>query len=449
MGTDPRAVVADLSGALARWIDAQRCGPTGFDDVRSIEIVALDVIDHHEPALVSCAVDVSYERRTDHHHVVLAVGSAAPPPVDLADVVGVLSGAAGEAVVWDALADPAAARRVMTSIAPGLSPRVVGRRSQNPGHTTLSVDGAWEATFFHRLVEGPHPEVAMSAALAAADFGGLDAPMTVWNPGGVDKAVVRRSSGEGRRLGGLARASLEHLVGHATPPARAGRDLADDMAEIGRLTGSFHVASAAARGARPLEGRSLARQLVGQLPAEGMQAVARDRVAATYHRLEGAGDLGAEISPHGRLTLDTFVRGDGGWSLADAGRVDRIDDPARTSPLLDVATLLAGITALARDVASGLTDEDRVAGGDVVITAWETRLAEAFVSGYGSVAGVIDLLPPDPPASDALMAVFELDSLVRISFGSTDAVVSRRIAPAVLDRLMGSSADGPVDAVTV
>ena len=97
--------------------------------------------------------------------------------------------------------------------------------------------------------------------------------------------------------------------------------------------------------------------------------------------------------------------------------------------------MLAAIDELAATVidargAHGASPEDRL-----LATAWASRLSESFVGGYGSVDGIDALLPPDPPASDALVAVFELMARIEGRLGRTPVVDVRPVPPVAVDRL--------------
>ncbi len=437
MGIDPGAVVSDLSGSLARWIDAHRRDESNDDEndaaVDAVAITAVAVLDRAEPALVSCRVAISRPRGDELHHAVLAVGPMAPAVVDVADVVGVLGASGGEAVVWDAMADPASIVRLVAHIAPGLGGRTARRLRRSRGHTSVVVDETWEACFFHRVVAGRHPEIAFATAIGGR--APVDGPVTVWTERGCDLAVVRSGSVGARSAGDMCRSSLRGLVAEPHRLQQAIHDVVEDMRAVGGALGDLHVTSAAECGAEPLSGPGLADALTSGLDDRLRPGVTRDRVAGAYARIADARDLGSAIAVHGRPHLDALRDGPGGWSFASLGRCDLDGEPSRRSPLADVAVMVGDIAERAAAARTG--DEDV----DVVVTAWEEALADALVAGYTATGGIGALLPPDGPACDALMRVFELDARVH---GVRDTVASvdlRRLEPSAIDRLVPSVGD--------
>lgn len=443
-----RSVISTLNTALASWIDeadgaADRSTSKG---VERSEIVAIDLIDERQPALASVRVETTRGGRTYTRHALVAVGDAAPACVGLSDVIGT-AGQRSEVVVWDALADPDALVRIAAHVVPGLAVSVARREARSRWATTVVFDETWEATFFSEVIDGPHPEAAMSDAMARSGFSGVTPSVATWSRRGTELALVRRWGGSGRTLVDLIETAVTSTLGAGGMPGRPLEEIAGVVESLGATVADMHVASALAFGTTPLRGSALADELTARLAACDVDAATLGRLARSHHRLTGAHNLGMAITVHGSLGADRVRYSGNQWLMADCGRVGPGGARRPSSPLADVASVVASIGE-ALDRCRRGDDPD----ADIVVDAWDARLSESFVTGYNAVSGIAELLPPDAPASDALLRVFELDAEVR-------SQVRRHAQPPIstitldsLDRVAGDSAmsiDATWDPVTI
>jgi maltokinase len=325
-------------------------------------------------------------------------------------------------VLYDALVDPELALAVLTWAAPEEHASVARPLLVEQTNTSVVYDERLILKLFRRLHPGPNPDVEVTRVLGDRGFPHVVPQRAELRRDGFDVAVVRDYLLGATDAWQLAHTSLRDLLGSRLPPEESGADFAAEASTLGAVTAELHVALADAFGQQPPE---LAAWLDGmhaqaaRMPTIGLE---RDRIAAALDQTmtavmaRGASPdvAGTAIRIHGDLHLGQFLRSDAGWFVLDfEGEPARPPSERRSymSPLRDVAGMMrsfdyAGRTVLAergRDVDRELLE---------LTEAWEERAREAFWEGYLSVPDVVELLPRNEGAREALRRAFELDKAV-------------------------------------
>ncbi|MEZ5323233.1 MAG: hypothetical protein R2698_14405 [Microthrixaceae bacterium] len=319
--------------------------------------------------------------------------------------------------------------------------------------TTTVVGRGWELSIHHRMEGAPHPDVELSALLAARGCDAVLAPTEVMRRRGADLAVFHRVRRPGIAGDALARSSLTAVLRDRVAPDRHRLDLASAMGDLGRTVAAVHVDLAETMHATVASGAVLSTWMRERV-AGRFDTVASDSVGSVTGRVQDADDLGGCCRIHGNLDLAHVSLGRGGWVLRGFGTgegtpASRVE---RTSPLVDLATLTTHLRRI-RDtgVADALAEIERsddatpevsgdgdtdVAGSDPRMRmrraerrreiqrlgdAWERRCVDALIVGYTSEPDVHTLLPWEPTSRDALLTAFELVEQMRRVLGATGA----------------------------
>ncbi len=368
--------------------------------------------------------------------MVLGIALEAPSGIPEAAVVGKVPTPDGWAVAYDALWDPETAAALFAEISPDLRVRRVGTPTADG---TVVADDRWELRLQRQLADGPVPEIAVPVALGAVGCDVVVAPEAVWRRGSSELGVVRPLRSGPDALGSFA-ASIAEVLADRRPPTGARGDIGPVAEGLGRAVATLHVGLAAAFGSEPLEPDALVAELVGRLrrlrSASGAADLDLARIESTYRRLAHGTDLGSRIRVHGDLRLHHARQDRDGWFLDGfgdaAGRTAVEDDePLRSSPLRDVASVLRDVQRVARRaLATGVAavrgdapdQDDQVDAPrpidpperelSVLAEAWEDSATQGFLRGYTSVDEVHRLIPGERLSRDALLVVFEHDLAV-------------------------------------
>ncbi len=482
LSTDPTALalgrygIADAADAIRAWLKRARWFGGREMDVRRIELEDVGVLHEAAPLVLYTLWRVEYEgEAAELYSLPLGVRSAPHPLASLGPERLIQSGAGAEhsLLVYDALADPEAARELWRLLAEGgewptnqgrllsrhlveiemegvEAPRLLGVQQSNSALARGQKDFLkWS----RRLEAGPSAELEMMAALGARRF-----PHTPALHGHISYEARRREAGEPQALQAILQAflhngsegwamaltSLRDLYGAAeeaelTSP-RERHVLVDEHgasfeAEAGRLgdvTAQLHLALADPALPAPLtpsragraELRRWSEQMVTELdgllrstnPAAAPLAAKRDVVAGRFEALRHLEDGGLAIRAHGDYHLGQVLRTDEGWKIIDFG-----GEPSRsahqrrelTSPLRDVAGMLRSF-----DYAAAAALAERMPPSDPLWArlypaghAWAKVNRDAFWAAYLERTAGTGLLP-DAGAAFTLRVAFELSKAV-------------------------------------
>ena len=351
------------------------------------------------------------------------------------EVLGVLpDDKGGKVFVHDGVLDPALALALLELVSDSAETaervRPMGVEQSN---TSLVYDDRLVLKVFRRLADGPSPDVEVTAALAAHDFGQIAEPLAVWRRGGRDLAVLQPYLAGASEGWALALASLRDLYATALLPADSGGDFAGESCRLGEITARLHLALAAAFGAKrpaalPQWLDAIRNDFAGNAAAEPFVA-----------RLGELRDTGSLIRVHGDYHLGQVVRTDAGWFVLDfegepARPVEQRQAPA--SPLKDVAGMLRSFH-YATEVALAEAVESEREGLRPLARAWEDHNRTAFLEGYLGVEGVCDLLPADPVSLDLVLRSLELEKAVyEVAYERAHRPDWEPIPQAAIDRLL-------------
>lgn len=276
---------------------------------------------------------------------------------------------------------------------------------------------------FRRVSEGDNPDIEIHDALTRAGFENV-APLLGWlrgswsGPGEERRTadlgmlqVFLRTATDGWDL---ALASVRDLLDEGDlHPAEVGGDFASESERLGVTVAAMHheLARLFPSGSAPeQDGATLAGTMQARLD-DAVHVVPdltsfRDRLGARFERLRRLSTPVPIQRVHGDLHLGQTLRTVKGWKL-----IDFEGEPGKTlaertslsSPLRDVAGMLRSF-----DYAAGVTLQSFGVNAQLAYRAeeWNARNREAFLGGYGSVAG------DDAAAHPDLLAAFEADKAI-------------------------------------
>ncbi len=420
---------ATLVEALRQYLPRQRWY-SGSEAPSSLAIVEQAVLEERFPAMVDVLVDADGAR----YQALVGLRSAGERPEFLRGrddtVVGELDGARGRVLAYDATLDAELGLLFLDIVTGGKESadrvRPIGGEQSN---TSLVYDDRVILKLFRRLHPGRNLDVEVTEALADVGFTHVAPPLATFTRtvGGdeYDLAVVQPFLMGGVDGWALALTSLRDLfgVGDTQPvpiitddmpppvvdPAEAGGDFAAEARRLGTITAEMHVAMVDAFGEEPGNGPEWAEHIESQLvdvPHAGFDHDQAMRVVDTLRRIA---DVGPATRTHGDYHLGQVLRTDSGWYVLDfEGEPDRPPMERRRpfSPLRDVAGMLRSLH-YASEVALFERDE----GFESLSEAWEERNRKSFLDGYVRTASRGGLLP-DPAATEAVLAAFELEKAV-------------------------------------
>lgn len=418
----------DLAPLLYEWLPRQRWFDADRRELTEVVVIRSEVLRRRPTPVLWVPLEVMIDDAPVICQTVLALAEVVPDEVPDAAIVGEIGGPDGPTMVYDALRSHADAEAYVAHVGGGLGSARPESVDDSPWLTTILLAQQRELTLYRRVQAGPHPDVELTATLAANGVEAVRPPAAVWRKNRYDLASLRRNVRRGPTAHDDARASIDQLLARRCAPQENPADVASELEQLGRTVGELHVGLAEAFGTTPGDGDALARHLAARLP-RGLDESAAARVAAAYGRLAAADDLGASIRVHGNLDLHAAERVRGRWIVSRFGcNPDSalVFEQQPLSPLCDVAGLLHSITTVA---GAGLAAAiERPEGGStghdsgpsaaerelgVLTEAWCERMADAVVAGYSSVRGTQRLLPVERISRDALVATFELELRVR------------------------------------
>lgn len=437
----PESLRTKVAEGLPRYLSrqlwfAQRRPDTSPAPVPTdVEIVEAGLIRVERPTLVWVVADTASTR----YQLLLGIR----PPGEVAHLLrgreramfGPIEDEQGEGVAYDAMTDPELALAFLSSITGEKPTRRSSRRlGFGTSNTTLLCEDRVILKLFHRVAEGPNPDVEIPLALDAAGFNHQPAPVANWrrggpvagdNPGGADLAVVReylRGAVEGWAL---ALTSVRDFYSLGGIPEAAGGDFGDEAARLGAMTGRLHGALASAFGSEPGAPSEWADEVSRWLAAipSVSEAVAEDLVES----VRGVTDPGSSIRIHGDYHLGRVMRTEIGWHVLDFEGDPRVPLAERRrlrSPLEDVAGLLQSLEYATGVAARERGPAERAERSDLpsLALAWNRRNRDAFLDGYLASPGVEQLLPRDAATVDLLLDAFEV---ARAAANMVDEVAHR------------------------
>jgi maltokinase len=410
---------AALPDLLIAHLPRQRWAGAGERTVTDVSLRWWELVRDESPALLWTVADATYDDGTEvAYQVFIGARTLTEDSEFLAGKDRELLGTVGDVVLYDALIDPDLAIEVLHLVDPGREVEV--RRPIVLEHSNSSIvfDEALILKLFRRVVDGPNPDVEITRVLAEHGVGHVLAPLAELHRDGTDLGVLRDyliGSFDGWQL---AQTSIRDLLASRLPPEECGADFAPDAERLGVIVAELHVGMAAAWGASAADPAAWSQQMLDDLDHVASQATRplpfdAEVLADRFRSVARAAAAGSDIRIHGDLHLAQVIRADAGWFVLDfeGEPVRRRDDRFTvSSPLRDVAGMLRSLHYVAH---AGLAEWDE---GDselsALVTAWEQRSRTAFLTGYLSVEGVEDLLPPDDASRDLVLSAFELDKAV-------------------------------------
>ncbi|HLI15436.1 MAG TPA: hypothetical protein VKV23_05205 [Acidimicrobiales bacterium] len=345
-------------------------------------------------------------------------------------IIGSADDGGEDVLVYEALADDTLALELLDLATQGAEhAERVRHVSTLVSHASLVFDDRLFMKCYRVLEPGVRPEVEAMLRLDSVGFNAMLAPIAAWRAEGFDVALVREflpGALEGRLL---ALTSLRDLLARAAEVREAsgapaedleeatsatGGDLASEMRRLGAMTGSLHLALAAAFGDRVATPEALA-AIVAAGCGEGLERLERARSLVGAIAALEPGTTGRAIRLHGDYHLRRVMRAEPGWVVAGfsddplyASRRPHTSLPARTgSPLEDVADMCFSLRQVAREAAQ-LRPSDEAELAEALAGAWARRNQEAFLEGYRAAPGIDRLLPGHPAAAGLLLEAFAL-----------------------------------------
>lgn len=409
-----------LGRLMPAYLPRQRWYGEGERPVTDVRVAAFEVWHDEWPGLVWGLVDTTIDgaetvrfqvfvglRSVDHYeHFLDGKGRS---------LLGDVATDAGEALAYDAFADPALARLVLDHVAPGLEAHTMRPLPVEQSNTSVVFDERHIMKVFRRINPGPNPDVEVGQALDGIGYPHVPRTEAVFRHGGDDLAVVRRFLIGATDGFVLAQTSLRDLYDARVLPAEAGGDFAPDARRLGEVTATLHAALADAFGLRTATPRQWAQELMAETARVAVPGVDRDDLAARYQAVAGVTDGGSAIRIHGDYHLGQILRADTGWFVLDfEGEPARPASERRRpgSPLRDVAGMLRSFQYATHTVLAERGEDHDLDQLRELAGAWERRARAAFLDGYYADRAVTALLPARPADRDALLAAFELGKAV-------------------------------------
>ena len=224
----------------------------------------------------------------------------------------------------------------------------------------------------------------------------------------------------------MARTSVRDLYAARVPAEDAGGDFASEARRLGTMTARMHLALAAAFGRRQERISSIASAVESHVGANAPELLERSDVAGLLVTLLASDETCAVVRAHGDFHLGRVWRAEQGWMVVELtpgehpvnrpggvpGDADLDADvgpgPTVRSPLADVADMLWSFGRVAMVAAARRDPAGRENLGPLA-DEWERRNRMAFLVGYQSVPGIVDLVPKAREAVQRLAGLFELD----------------------------------------
>jgi maltokinase len=344
-------------------------------------------------------------------------------------VAGEIPHDGGRLVAYDAVIDPELGLALLDIVSDGAeTAKHVRAMTGEQSNSSLVYDERLILKVFRRLHPGRNLDLEVTEALSEAGFDHVARPLATWRRKGLDYdlAVLQPFLRGGVDGWSLALTSLRDLFGLSDTqqipiitdmdkppppidPAEAGGDLSAEARRLGTITAEMHLALREAFGEEPGSGREWAKQIGEQLDRVDHPEVDFSQASQIIQALRHTADVGPSIRVHGDYHLGQVLRTDAGWYVLDfEGEPARPPEERRrpSSPLRDVAGMLRSF-----HYASAVALQDREPELADLARAWERRNRKAFLDGYVATAGKGGLLP-DPAATEAVIAAFELEKAV-------------------------------------
>jgi predicted trehalose synthase len=413
--------VADLGRVVLNWL---RTRPW-FAAVTDSEVVTLvpdqlTPLNDAWPMLVWAPVMVRLDTGVELTcQLFLGLHPASTATADV-DSIGTIGAGADAFVVTDALEDPRLCAEIVRSCAPDLRVRRTEHVEGGASASHILIDGRHRLSVFRWLERGPNPDVEIPVGIGRVDLdGAVPRPIHVWIREGWELGTVAPYR-PAVSMGESVSTSLDEVLGDRVPPHRCDVDIATSSFAAGVALAKFHVASAEAFGARPLEGSRLSVALDANaevLEASGLGAAGLRAAAA---RVACAVDLGSAIRTHGSIRPASFSVRSGRAAIGhfQGDPLVPLDQRrAETSPLRDVSSLLSSLSELASArIPADLDDTQGLALEATELLrlaeAWLERAETHVLAGYREVEPAGELLPGAPASRDALVRFFELERSV-------------------------------------
>jgi len=395
-----------LTDLLAPYLGRQRWFAGGVP--RRVRVVASETLNER---LEWLALDADGAR----YQLLVGFTPADQPPEFLHGHDDAILGVVDGRLAYDGLLDADLAKVVLAKVAPGESAQRVRPMGAEQSNTSLVFDDRLVLKVFRRLQEGTNPDVEVTAALAAAGFSAVAAPVGTWARDGIDLAVVQEYLGGGVEGWAMALASLRDFYGSDEgAPGDRGGDFAAEAARLGEVTARLHVALAAAFGTTEANPAADAAAMERQLERVGAESDWAPAAARLFGRLRQVSSAGRAVRVHGDYHLGQVLRTDLGWYILDfegepARPLEERQAPA--SPLKDVAGMLRSLHYATAVALHERGEEERPALADRGLE-WEQRNRAALLDGYFAVADVTELLPSSPGDLDVALRAWELDKAV-------------------------------------
>ena len=335
-------------------------------------------------------------------------------------------------IAYDAVVDPELGLALLDLVTGGKEEAThVRQMTGEQSNSSLVYDDRLILKVFRRLHPGRNLDVEVTEALSQAGFDNVARPLATWRREAsppvpdFDLAVLQPFLLGGVDGWALALTSLRDLFGvsdtqqipiinaDAPPPtvdpADAGGDFSAEATRLGTITAEMHIALRGAFGEERGDPRAWADEIASQLDEVTHPDVDHGRASQVIDALRLVGDAGPAIRLHGDYHLGQVLRTDSGWFVLDfEGEPARTPEERRrpSSPLRDVAGMLRSF-----HYAAAVATQDRDPDCADLGGAWEERNRKAFLEGYVRAADKGGILP-DPAATEAVLAAFELEKAV-------------------------------------